>query len=160
MATYCFQSADGSVIERDAPMTNAPKVGSIIVVRGKRYRRIMLVPVLKELNAMERGEKPSISHQLPTYYGMRAGEETWERHMQAIEKEHGIPPGPIARKFLTQQGLAPSNKLIERNSKAKAERAGVLDRYDKKGRPIARNKREVGRVLDTAKRVGDVLDWS
>ncbi len=41
MVLYEFQARDGKVVERDYPMLSAPKIGTVIVVKGKRYRRIM-----------------------------------------------------------------------------------------------------------------------
>lgn len=38
---YTFQARDGSTVERDYPMLQAPKIGTRIRVKGKTYRRIM-----------------------------------------------------------------------------------------------------------------------
>ena len=44
MATYVFQAADGSVIEREYSMHDAPPVGKKIEYAGKRYKRVYTAP--------------------------------------------------------------------------------------------------------------------
>lgn len=41
MVIYEFQARDGKTVERDYPMAEAPKIGKVIVVKGKRYKRII-----------------------------------------------------------------------------------------------------------------------
>lgn len=41
MALYQFQADDGSVIEREYPMAQAPALGSALTVDGKTYRRVV-----------------------------------------------------------------------------------------------------------------------
>lgn len=38
---YTFQARDGSTVERDYEMANAPKIGTRIRVKGKTYRRVL-----------------------------------------------------------------------------------------------------------------------
>lgn len=40
MPTYEFQADDGEVIERVRPMARAPRIGSVLRVKGKVYRRV------------------------------------------------------------------------------------------------------------------------
>lgn len=152
---FCYRSNSGEVIDWEAPIGKAPtsvQIGEVVYERfyGAENK------VLKQLTPLDRGDKPSVSHQLPAYYGYGQREQVWKEHMQRAD----IEDTPHRRWQMRQAGLVPSPKYIEKRSREAAAKAGVLDRFDKKGRPIARSKREVGRVLDTAKKVGDSLEWS
>ena len=147
MSTYVYRHGSRT-IEREFPMGTAPaKIG--------RYERVYTMPVIRPLTPLERGDKPSIAHSLPSFYGYGQRETVWKEHMRNAD----IEDTPHRRWQMMQAGLAPKPKYIEKRSREAAAKAGALDRFDKKGRPIARNKREVGRVLDTAKKVGDSLEW-
>jgi hypothetical protein len=38
---YSFEARDGSTVEREYPMAQAPKLGTRIRVKGKTYRRVL-----------------------------------------------------------------------------------------------------------------------
>lgn len=65
---YEFQAADGTIIERDMPMANAPAFGVELVVDGKAYRRIMSSPVNRQITAQYDGNAyPKVSNALPQW---------------------------------------------------------------------------------------------
>jgi len=153
MATYQYKSSAGEVFEIERPMGEAPKS---VRVEGVVYYRVYTQPTIRTLSAFERGEKPSVSSQLPTYYGYRQGDKCWREFFQ----KNGCEDTPANRTACRKAGFGPQPKYIERRSREAAAKAGALDRFSPKGQPIARSKREVGRNLDTAKKLGDSLEWS
>jgi hypothetical protein len=53
---YEFQAEDGSIVERDYPMAQAPQLGQAITVDGKKYKRILSAgsqQVIKEFKEYE-----------------------------------------------------------------------------------------------------------
>jgi hypothetical protein len=152
MSLFQYRAKDGSVIELERPIGQAPKS---VTRKGVKFARVYTMPMLRELTPMERGDKPSVSHQLPTYYGYRQREKCWSEFMQ----KHGLENTHRRRSQCIKAGIGPTPRYIERRSREAAAQAGALDRFDKRGRVIARSKREVGRNLDTAKKLGDSISW-
>lgn len=60
---YVFESSDGRRIERDYPMSNAPKVGAVIREGGVEYRRILLSP-----QGLVKADRNFKSRALPQWY--------------------------------------------------------------------------------------------
>lgn len=152
MSTYLYRSKDGKTIEVDRPIGKAPQR---IRKNGKTFNRVITMPVVRQLSALDRGDRPSICHQLPAYYGYGQREQCWKERMEQL----GVEDTPHRRMQVTKAKLGPNPRYIEQRSREAAAKAGALDGFDKKGRPIARTKRGVGLHLETAKRIGDDLKW-
>jgi hypothetical protein len=155
MSTYVYASASGAKIEREYPIGTAPASVTEKGVVFSRHYGMDTIPIFRTLSPLDRGEKPSISSSLPTYYGYGQRETCWKEKMQQLDLEDT----PHRRMQVYKAGLGPKPKEIVRRSREAAARAGALDRFTKRGKPMAVTKRGVGYHLDTAKRVGDKLDW-
>jgi len=152
---FVYQSADGEKVQGDFPIGQAPKSLQVGEVIYERYYGPETMPVFRVMSPLDRGEKPSISSQLPQFYGFGQRETCWKERMQKLD----IEDTPHRRQQVYKAGLGPKPKEIVRRSREAAARAGALDRFTKRGKPIARTKREVGYHLDTAKKKGDLLAW-
>lgn len=138
----------GHQIEKEFPIGKAPpKVG--------RYVRVYTAPVIRQLSPMDRGDRPARSWQLPTWYGHGQRETCWKEKMQQL----GVEDTPHRRSQVLKAGLGPKPRDIDLRSKEAAYKAGDMESFDRRGRPIARTKRGVGKHLETAKRLGDPLAW-
>ena len=155
MSTYVYRSATGQEVELDLPIGTAPKAIRRGGVNFQRYYGVETLPVFRVMSPLDRGEKPSISSQLPQFYGFGQRETCWKERMQKLD----IEDTPHRRQQVYKAGLGPKPKEIVRRSREAAARAGALDKFTKRGKPIARTKREVGYHLDTAKKKGDLLAW-
>jgi hypothetical protein len=153
MSTYVYRSSAGQELEVELPIGTAPKAIKRGGVNFQRYYGPETIPVFRTLSPLDRGEKPSVSHSLPTFYGYGQRETCWKERMQKLDLEDT----PHRRMQVYKAGLGPKPKEIVRRSREAAARAGALDKFTKRGKPIARTKREVGYHLDTAKKVGDDL---
>jgi hypothetical protein len=152
VSLYVYKSASGSVVEASFPIGKAPKSlrrGGVI------HKRVYTMPVVRQLTPLDRGDRPCVSHQLPQYYGYGQRETCWKERMQQL----GIEDTPHRRMQVTKANMGPKPQEILRRTKEAAAKAGALDHFDKKGRPMARTKRGIGRHLETAKRIGDTLGW-
>jgi hypothetical protein len=148
---YGYLARDGQEIEVDRPIGKAPQC---VKRNGKLYRRVYstAAPICNEFVM---GRRPSRSSQLPPYYGYLSHNGVWKRRLNAL----GLDDCKESRKFARDQGLAPHAKDFIEEGRRNASRAGRGDRFDKKGKPLAATKRGVMEHLETAKRVGDVVDW-
>lgn len=149
MAEYTYEG--GVTIER--PMGKAP---AFIRRGGKRLNRVYEMPQLRELNGWERGDKPMVSNQLPTWYGYRQREKCWSEFMKRQSCEDTVRN----RQAFQQRGMGPTPQYIERKSKEAALRAGAERDFTRDGKPAATTKKGIHRQLETAKTVGDRLEWS
>lgn len=144
---YVYQYR-GRTKEIEYPMGEAPQ-------RVGRYVRVYTAPTLKQLSPLDRGDKPAISHQLPTWYGFGQRETVWREHMQ----RHDIEDTPHRRRQMIQAGIVPNPKYIEKRSREAALKAGAGKHFTRDGKPLACTKRETGYHLDTAKKKGDSISW-
>lgn len=152
MSTYVYRSSAGKEIEADLPIGTAPKA---ITRGGVKYRRVYTVPILRELSPLDRGDKPSIAHSLPLYYGYGQRETVWKEHMEKL----GIEDTPHRRKQVYKAGFGPKPKEIVRRSREAAIKAGAAEGFTKDGKVLARTKGAVQDVVARARDRGDALDW-
>ena len=152
MSTFVYRSKDGEVLERDYPIGKAPKTVRKGVIR---FDRVYTVPTVRQLSPMDRGDRPSISHQLPRYYGFGQRETCWKERMQQL----GLEDTPMRRKQVTKANLGPKPREIDRRSREAAAKAGALDRFDKKGRVMAKSKSQARENVSRGRDMGDTLDW-
>ena len=152
MSTYVYESRAGERIEVEYPIGTAP---ASVRRKKKRYKRAITIPNLKTLSPLDRGDKPSISHQLPRWYGYGQRETVWKEHMQKL----GLDDTPHRRRQLAQCDMGPDPRYIMRRSREAALKAGKADKFTKGGKPLATTKRGVGFHLDTAKKFDDPVGW-
>ena len=152
MSTYVFGSASGAKIEREFPIGTAP---ASVTEKGVMFERVYTVPTIRQLSPMDRGDRPSISHQLPRYYGFGQRETCWKERMAQL----GLEDTPHRRKQVTKANLGPKPRDIDRRSREAAAKAGALDRFDKKGRVMARSKSQARENVSRGRDMGDTLDW-
>lgn len=147
-------SRAGQIVEAEYPIGKAPKW---IVRGGMRFARHYTMPVVRNLNSFERGEKPSISHQLPKWYGFGQREQCWKERMQQL----GVEDTPHRRRQVLHANLGPSPKYVEKRSREAAAKAGALEHFDKSGKPKAVTKHKgVGYHIETSKRIEETpLKW-
>ena len=146
---FCYLHPDGRVLEHVAPIGQAPKTIDVDGVACARYYGAGTAPMLKNLSAFDRGEKPSRSRQFPTWYGFRQRDAAWGHFLNS----NGLDNTQQNRHLCIKGGVGPTPRQIEYASRAAAEKAGALDRFDKKGNLMAGTKAQAMANIDTAKRV-------
>lgn len=144
---FDYISPQGLIFEESFPIGQAPKT---IKVEGQVCERYYgnQMPMLKNLSAFDRGEKPSRSRQFPTWYGFRQRDAAWAHFLNS----NGLENTQENRHRCIKGGVGPTPRQIERASKAAAEKAGALDRFDKQGNLMAGSKRDVQKNLDLVKK--------
>ena len=145
---FDYISPQGLIFEETFPIGQAPKV---ITRDGQKCERYYgnHMPTLRPLSPLDRGDKPVRSRQFPTWYGFRQRDKCWEKYLNA----NGLDNTQENRHRCIKAGVGPTPKQIERASKAAAERAGALDRFDKQGNLMAGNKSGIRKNIDLAKKV-------
>jgi hypothetical protein len=71
----------------------------------------------------------------------------------------GLEDTPHRRKQVTKANLGPKPREIDRRSREAAAKAGALDRFDKKGRVMAKSKSQARENVSRGRDMGDTLDW-
>lgn len=149
-----FEARDGTRVEREYPVGKAPQLGRAIRVKGRIYRRIYVTAPV-HVSGFAMGRRASVSHQLPTYYGFRDSDAVWKRHLARM----GLDDSKQTRRFAREVGAPPKPVQFEAEARRNAERAGALDKFDKKGRPRASTLREVHGHVARGRNLGDELGW-
>ncbi len=144
---YDYLHPDGRVIEESFPIAQAPATITVDGAVCERYYGNQ-VPLMRTLQPYERGDKPVRSRQFPTWYGFRQRDKCWEHFLNA----NGLENTQQNRHRCIKAGVGPTPKQIEYQSKAAAERAGALDRFDKQGNLMAGSKAGISKNLDLVKR--------
>jgi hypothetical protein len=147
---YLFRAADGSETEREYPMGKAPCLGEAVVVHGKTYRRCYDIAALKVAPNIR-----SRSHQLPSWYGFRNSDTVWARHLRKL----GLDNTSANRQMCVKAQRAPKPAQFDLEAKRNADRAGKLDCFDKRGRPVATSLRGVHGHVARGQAMGDDLKW-
>ncbi len=151
---YAFEAADGTRIAREYDMGKAPKLGCPIRVGRKTYRRIYdTAPV--HVSDFAAGRRRSVSYQLPTYYGFRNSDAVWKRHLNRI----GLDDTKDSRRFARDRGLEPPKVLFEAEARRNAAKAGKLDSFDEKGRPVASTLKGTRDHVGRGRSMGDEIDF-
>lgn len=105
MALYEFQSSDGQIILIERPMRHAPKLGAVVTVNGKQYKRIISTSANNGgsmlIGACDASAYPKISSTLPQFaagaeFVTKPGKDfgkpiiTSRRHQDELCKRHGF----------------------------------------------------------------------
>lgn len=148
MSVFEYRHPDGRVIEREAPIGKAPKS---IRVGGKVCPLIPSMPARVCMDSFSRGEKPSISRQLPSYYGFRDREGCYREWMQS----RGVEFTPERMKAAVKSGLGPTPAEQNEHARRRALKAGSIGEFDRKGRVKATSKRGEYQHISRGRDMGD-----
>lgn len=144
---FDYRHPDGRVIEESFPIGQAPKTITVDGVECERFYGNQ-VPLMRTLQPFERGDKPVRSRQFPTWYGFRQRDAAWAHFLNS----NGLENTQENRHLCIKGGVGPTPRQIERASKAAAEKAGALHRFDKQGNLMAGSKADIQKNLDLVKK--------
>lgn len=150
MSTFEYRHPDGRVIEREAPIGKAPKS---IRVGGSTCPLIPSMPARVCMDSFSRGEKPSISRQLPDYYGFRDRDGAYRDWMNA----RGVDYTEARKQACVRLGIGPTPAEQNERARRRAAEAGALGEFTRKGKAMATTKRGEYTHVARGREMGDEI---
>lgn len=100
---YEFENKKGVKLELHYSMSEAPPIGSIVLVKGEEFVRVPSMP------SVQQDEKPVISHSSPRWHGMKEKNGGFYKHYTKDGKP--VIDGRAARKA-AQRDAAIAGEVI------------------------------------------------